>query len=279
VRVIDAEKASEPESINQTFSTSKSIFEKEDEQTNQGDPNRPPEEDSETQDVYSVKEKVTEDLKRLAAMDAARKKAEEFIDLVATDGWESTIEKFNELYGQQGGQDESDPNVPEDPNAIKVLDEPFKLVNSTNLQRISRETIGRLAVLSEGNPGAPLFVNEAQKWLSVNEAKIEGLFIDLLYSLVPQDSNTVDALPLIMEFKPDMSYYCLKEIRIRRVVREEYEQMKPIQVYKKEHIQFQSLAAVHFGPENILKRLNFRWGGEEKQVADGNTPAESEEAS
>jgi len=273
VRVIDAEKASEPESINQTFNASKSRFETTDEQTNQGDPNLPPEE------VYSVKEKVTEDLKRLVAMGAARKKAEEFIALVAKDGWESTIEKFNELYGQQGRQDENAPNVPGDPNAMKALDEPFKLENSTNLQRISRGTIGRLAVQSEGNPGTPLFVNEAQKWLSVNEAEIEGRFIDQLYSLVPQDSNTVDALPLIMEFKPDMSYYCLKDIRIRRVVREEYEQMKPIQVYREEYIQSQSLAAVHFGPENILKRVNFRWVGETKQAEDVNTPAESEEAS
>jgi hypothetical protein len=212
-------------------------------------------------------------------MDAAKKKAGEFLDLVAKDGWESTIEKFNELYGQQGGQDESDPNVAGDPNAIKALDEPFKLENSTNLQRISRETIGRLAVLSEGNPGTPLFVNEAQRWLSMSEAKIARQFIDRLYSLVPPDSNTVDALPLLMAFKPDMSYYCLKEIRIRRVVREEYEQMKPIQVYKEEHIQSQSMAAVHFGPENILKRLNFRWVGEEERAADANAPAESEEAS
>ncbi|MHC4736772.1 MAG: hypothetical protein ACYTDW_20305 [Planctomycetota bacterium] len=279
VRVIDAEKATEPESINQTFSASKSRFEKTDEQTNKGEPNLPPEEDLEKEDVYSVKEKVTEDLKRLAAMDATKKKAEEFIGLVAKDGWESTIENFNELYGPQDRKDESDPNVPRDPNAIKAFDEPFKLENSTKLQRISRETIGRLTVRSEGNPGAPLFVNEAQKWLSVNEAKIEGQFIDRLYSLVPQDSNTVDAVPLIMEFKPDMSYYVIKEIRIRRVVREEYEQMKPIQVYREEYIQFQSLAAVHYGPENILQRTNFRWVGEMKQPTDANAPTESEEAS
>jgi hypothetical protein len=279
VRVIDTEKASEPESINQTFDVSKSSFETTDDQTNQGDPNGPPEKDLETQDVYSVKEKVTEDLKRLAAMDATKKKAEEFIALVVKDGWESTIEKFNELYGQQGRQDESDPNELSDPNAINAFDESFKLENSTNLQRISRETIGRLTVQSEGNPGAPLFVNEAQKWLSVNDAKIEGQFIGRLYSLVPPDSNSVDALPLIMEFKPDMSYYCLKEIRVRRVVREEYEQMKPIQVYREEYLQFQSLAAVHFGPENILKRTNFRWVDEEEQPADANAPVESEGAS
>ena len=213
---------------------------------------------------------MAEDLKRLAAMDTAKKKAEEFISLVAKDGWESTIEKFNGLYGQQEKQDETDPNVSGDPNAINGPGGPFQLENSINLQRISRGTIGRLAVQSEGNPEARLFVNEAQ---------IEKRFIDQLYSLVPQDSNTVDAVPLIMEFKPNMSYYCLKEIRVRRVVREEYEQSKPMQVYTEEHIQSQSLAAVHFGPENILKRMDFRWVEEEEQTEDANAPAESEEAS
>ncbi|MDH4239701.1 MAG: hypothetical protein OEW48_09075 [Phycisphaerae bacterium] len=279
VRVIDAEKATEPESINQTFSVNTLKFETADQQANQEDPNLGPGEDLETDEVYSVKEKVTEDLKRLAAMDVTKKKAGEFLDLVAKDGWESTIEKFNELYGQHGGQDESDPNVPEDPNAIKDTDEPFRMESSANLQRISLENIGRLAVLSEGNPGAPLFVKEAQRWFSVSEAKIARQFIDQLYSLVPPDSNTAEALPILMAFKPDMSYYCIKEISVRRVVREEYEQIKPIQVFKDEHIEFQSLAAVHFNPANILKRTNFRRIGEKKQAADANAPPESEEAS
>jgi len=285
VRVIDAEKASEPESISQTFSTNTLELTTADEQTDQEDPNSVPKEDLETQDVYSVKEKVTEDLKRLAAMDAAKKKAEEFMGLVAKDGWEGTIEQFNELYGQQGGRDESDPNVPGDPNepgdpnALKGPDEPFKLESAKNLQRIPRGTIERLAVQSEGNPGAPLFVSEAQKWLSVRDAKTAKKFIDRLYSLVPQDSNTVDKVPLIMEFKPDMSYYVIKEILIKRVVREEYEQIKPIQVYREEYIQFQSLAAVHFSPENILKRVNFRWVKKEERAADANTPVESKDAS
>jgi len=82
-----------------------------------------------------------------------------------------------------------------------------------------------------------------------------------------------------MGFKPDMSYYCINNIRVRRVVREEYEQLKPIQVYREEYIQFQSLAAVHFNPANILKRTNFRWVEEKKRAADANAPPESEEAS
>jgi hypothetical protein len=270
VRVINAEKASEPESLNQTFSTSTLRLDTEDEKTSEGDPNRISSQDSETEDVFSVKEKVTEDLKKLAAMDAAKKKAEEFISLVTGDGWEGTIEKFNETYQKQTDQDESDPNISADPNAIRGPNEPFKLDSLTNLRRISRERIGRLAVQSRGNPAAELFVNRA---------KVEGQFADRLYSLVPQDSNSIGNLPRPVEFKPDMSYYCIKEIRIRRVVREEYEQVKPIQAYKEEYIQSQSLAAVHFNPENVLKRLKFRWVRETERPADANKPPESEEES
>jgi hypothetical protein len=270
MRVIDAEKASEPESLNQTFSTSTLRLETEDEKTSEGDPNRAPNEDSITGDVYSVKEKVTEDLKKLAAMNAAKKEAEEFISLVARDGWEGTVEKFNELYKKQGAQDESDPNISADPNAIRGPNEPFKLDSLTNLRRISRERIGRLAIQGQGNPAAELFVNRA---------KVEGQFASQLYSLVPQDSNSVGNLPRPVEFKPDMNYYCIKEIRVRRVTREEYEQIKPIQAYQQEYVQSQSLAAVHFNPENILKRVNFRWVRETERPADANEPPESEEES
>ncbi|HIJ52743.1 MAG TPA: hypothetical protein HPP66_06270 [Planctomycetes bacterium] len=279
VRVIEAEKASEPESINQSFSTRTLDFETGDEQANEAEPNRVPSPDLENQDVFSVQEKATEDLKRLAAMETTRKCAEEFIELAVKNGWESTLQKFNELYGRQEEEDSNEANVSADPNAINVPDETFNLVNSTNLQRISRETIARLSVQSEDEPGARLFVTEAQKWLLVNEAQIERRFIDSLYSLVPQDSNTVDTVPVIMEFKPDMSYYCVKEIFVKRVHQGEYEQSKPLKVYTQEHIQSQSLAAVHFNPENILKRMNFRWVREEEQAADSNQPPESEEAS
>ncbi|NIP26544.1 MAG: hypothetical protein GWN67_19210 [Phycisphaerae bacterium] len=279
VRVIDVEKATEPESINQTFNVETIKFETSDEQANREDPNLGPDGDLESEEVFSVKEKVTADLKRLSAMEVTKEKAGEFLSLVAKEGWESSIEKFNNLYGENDVPEESDPNVADDPNGIKDADGPFMMESSTNLQRISREAIGRLAVLSEGNPGAPLFVKEAQSWLSVSEAKIAGQFIDQLYSLVPPDSNTAEALPILMGFKPEMSYYCINDILIRRVVREEYEQIKPIQVFRDEYIQFQNLAAVHFNPANILKRTRFRGAEEENQASDANTPAESEEAS
>ena len=127
-----------------------------------------------------------------------------------------------------------------------------------------------LAMQSEGEPAGHLLVNNYNK---------EGQFRSQLYSLVPQDSNTVDSLPLVMEFKPDMSHYCLKEISVKRLEKEQYEKTKAMRVYKEDFTQSQSLAAVHFNPENILKRTNFRQAEEKKEAPDANAPVESEEAS
>ncbi len=47
-------------------------------------------------------------------------------------------------------------------------------------------------------------------------------------------------------------------------------------LFKEDYAQAQSLTAVHFSPENILKRMNYREVGKEKKTPDANAPAESE---
>lgn len=244
VRVIKAIKATEPESIDQTFSTSSLTF----------DPNQ----EDEAENIYSVKEKVTEDLRKLAAMETAKNKAKEFIDLAAKDGWDSTLDKFNELYGQQTRQDPNDPNTSEVSNADKSVAEPFKLQNLIGLRRISTAALQTMAAQSAGNPAAQLFLNEQ---------KNHRRFIDQLYSLVPQDSNTVDAVPLVMEFKPGMSFYCIKNISVKRINQQEYEENKAMQLQRDDYVQSGTLSVVHFNPQNILKRMNFRTVGADSAEA------------
>ena len=240
VRVTEAEKASEPESVNQTFAKGSLKFDEDQEQPGEN--------------VYSIREIVAEDLKKLSAMDTTKNKAEEFINLAVKDGWESTVDKFNKLYGQRDKQSGEDANV-------------FELQNLTNLQRASSMELETVALQSAGNPARRLLVNKAEK---------ENQLIGQLYSLIPQDSNTIDTLPLVMEFKPDMSYYCLKDISVKRLEQEQYDKIKALQDYKEDFIQSQSLAPVHFNPENILKRMNFRPVKEDKEPADINTPSESQ---
>lgn len=265
VRVIEVAKACEPEAIDQTFSKSTLEFEQDQEQPSE-EPTGSDQKLSKTSKTYSIKEKVVKDLEKLAAMDTTKSKAGELIGLAAENDWDSAVDKFDELYGQRARQDESDPNV-------------FKMESSMGLQRISSRTLAMLAAQSQGNLGERLFVREAQKWLSLSQAKIERQFIDQLYSLVPPDSNAVDDLPLTMEFKPNMSVYVIKNISVKRLAREEYQKIKAMQLYREDEIQAQGLAATHFNPENILKRMNFRPAKAAKEPADVNAPAESEAAS
>ena len=241
VRVTKAEKASEPETIDQSFSKRTLKLQQDQE---------------ESENIHSVREKVAQDLKELAAMDTAKSKAEEFIDLVAKDGWQTTIDKFNQLYGQQAGQEPNNPN--------------FKPENLTALQRISSKLLEILAVQSAGNPAARLVVNEA---------KANKQFIEQLYSLVPQDSNTVESLPVVMEFKPNMSFYVIKSISVKRLGQQEYEKIKARQLLTEDHIQTQSMAPVHFNPENILKRMNFRPARKGEKETESATADKSQDAS
>jgi hypothetical protein len=243
MRVIDAQKASEPESIDQTYSTSSLKF----------DPN----EEKAGENIYSVKEKVTEDLKKLAVLDATKSKADEFIALAKKDGWTSAINKFEELYGQLQERDENDPNA-------------FRLQNYPDMRRISKANLATLALQGQGEPMTLFYLSES---------KVNQQFVDQLYSLVPPDNDKVKTLPLVMEFKPDLSYYVIKDISVKRLFKEDYDKMKATRLFREDYIQSQSLAVIHYSPENILKRMNFKAAKSEEEPADANTPAESEAAS
>ncbi len=240
VRVVEAHKPAEPESLDVAFST----------RGLQLDPN----EQASKEDTYSVKEKVTEDLKNLVAMATAKTRAEEFVALAGTEGWDKATSTFEERYGEK------------DPNKPKV----FKLQNLTGMRRVSLATLEAVAVQGQGDPSAAFFLNESRK---------SRLLMDKLYDLVPADANTAKALPAVIEFKPDMRYLAIKDISVKRLWKEDYEQAKPMQLFGDEYAQAQSLAAIHFNPENVLKRMHFKFVKSETQTTDANAPANSEAAS
>jgi len=248
VRVTKTAKAQEPKSIDLTFSIKSPSF----------DPEK-----KDDEEVYSVREKVIEDLKKLAAMKIAKTKAEEFIAAAAKEGWKKTIDKFNEIYGKKT---DKDPNTVELSIEEERLAEPFKMQNLTGIRRIPKAALQTAKAQSAGNPAANAFLKARKR---------QQRFTEKLYSLVPQDSNSVEDLPLIMEFKPDMSYYCIKNLSVNRLSLQDYEKIKATKLQAEDYIQSQSLAAVHLNPENILKRMNFRPAKTEENEE---TPQEAEAA-
>jgi len=172
-------------------------------------------------------------------METADAEARRFIETAAKDGWEETLKEFNELYGQQAKKDPNDPN---DPNA-------FKLDSRTGLRRISGAVLEMLNAQSKGYPTAPILANE----FATNR-----MFAEQLFTLAAADGNSAPALPTVMEFKPAMSFYCLRELSLRPFWKEDFDRVKTMQLYRQDDVEAQSLAPVFLNPENIARRLNFR---------------------
>jgi len=217
VRVIETQKASVPESIDQTFSKETLVLD---------------ESDKDTDDTYSVKELVTEDLKKLSAMETTREKLKQFKIQIVEDGWGEAINKFNKQY-------------------IQETDD-VKEIELRGLASISRMSPMMFKIMELQVAGDP------EKQLSINMTKKNSLLRDLFYSLVSEDKDTLESVPAILEFKPEMSYYFIKSLFVKRFDLEQYEELKGQQSYKENVVSTQSLAPVHFNPENILERLKFK---------------------
>jgi len=223
VRVVEAKKPSEPETINLTFNTSGVQI--------NSDVNKP------DKKIYSVREKVTEDLKNLAAMDITKVKADEFISLAQKQGWVNATAEFNKLYPAKTGE----------PNA-------FKLQSLAQVQRLSKAMLSALATQSDGNPVGRTLLRQSRQ---------QHLLLEQLYSLIPSDSNRPAKLPLVLDFKPNLSVYCIKDLSVKRINTSEYERLKAETALREDFSQSQVMAAVFFNPENIVRRMNFRWAKKE----------------
>ena len=168
-------------------------------------------------------------------MDIAKNKAEEFIAVAKKDGWDSAVEKFNKLYP---------PTDAKEPNA-------FKLQTLTDLQRFSKSIVRTYAAENTGDPMSLAIIHQTRQ---------QYFLLEQLYSLISSDSNTpATTLPTVLEFKPNMSCYCLKGLSVARLNTAEYEKLKAKTVFNEDFAQSQSMAAVHYNPDNIVKRMNFRW--------------------
>jgi hypothetical protein len=208
----------------------------------------------ETEDnSLSIKDAVIEDLKNLAAVAKTGEKAKEFIGEVEKAGFEYAAAKFNELYAADKPDDEK----------------PFDVQELVNLRRMQNADIDTLQKRTAGDPTSDMFIQGN---------RIEMMLINKLYSLVPDDSNSLEATPYILEFKPTMSHYVLKKLTVNRLNEADYESIKGGQVLREDTAQTQTLAPVFFNPKNIVKRLNFRLieSDQDDEQADANDQGDAQ---
>ncbi|MHC4842462.1 MAG: hypothetical protein ACYTEE_01530 [Planctomycetota bacterium] len=231
LRIVEAQKAKEPDSIDLAIDKSTIVLDQEEEK------------------ISSVKEKVTQDVKKLTAFDVAETKASEFKQRLQTEQWDNAISDFNKLYKTEKGLPESDPNM-------------FTLQNLTNLRRIPQAAIDALNELD--SPTNQVLI----------ETYLNKKFVDKLYELVPPEQDSLSEAPVLMESKSRMSWYVVKNISINRLYQEDYLKLKGQASYQEDYFESQNLAAIHFNPGNILKRMNFPITTVPEQPEDANTPGE-----
>ena len=82
--------------------------------------------------------------------------------------------------------------------------------------------------------------------------------LDKLYSLLPQDQSEVLDVRAVLELKSEASYYVVKDISRRQVTEEDYYKAKSLTAYQLDMARADSLGIIYFGPDNIIKRMNFR---------------------
>ncbi len=219
VRVVAAEKAAEPKSIDERIDRRGILFE-------QG------------ADSNTIKELVIDDLKLLAAMDKTKTRAQEFVTLTTTAGWKTAIERFNTLYGKNTG----------DSNTTPVKDRTFVFNRRSGLRRVDTQELEKTKARSLGNPMARVVLDRTIR---------EGSLIDKVFALIPQDSNTLAKQGEIMEFKPGMCYYCVESATIHRLYQEVFDVTKASEVVRGEYVDSQALAVSHYSPKNIVARMKY----------------------
>jgi len=202
---------------------------------------------------YSVIEDVKQDVKEVRGFEDARSKAVELAGMIKDLGWDKAIGKLNKTYNAETDKDPNDPNA-------------FAMSTRSNIKRIPESELQFYMAQSAGSVSGRSVISNIRR---------EKLLIDKLWKLVPSDGQKIQG-PKIVEFKPNRTFYVVKDLNINRLTKQEFNKQKVTLAYMLEAVEAQSLAPVFYNPENILERVNFKRHQEPaKKPADANTSSQN----
>jgi hypothetical protein len=207
--------------------------------------------------VHSVHEDVVADCKLLAAMETAQARANAFVQLLSGKTWTEAVDAYNDTYG--GKSDDGKP-VPGGRLRSEKL---------SNRARMAQQDIEQMRERYSDVPMAATFIQNTAESKQLN---------DRLYAMLGDDRAEAKDLHAVVAFEPGAAYYVVKDISRTEATLEDYVQTKAWRAFVVNATQSQSLGLVHFGPDNILKRMGFRWAQQEEDEPT-ETAAASEEAS
>lgn len=213
VRVVGIKEATVPEDVNITFDTKGIILD-----------------DSQAQDdtSFSLADKVKDDIRLLAAMDAAKVRAEEFAELVADKGWDAALEAYNSKYAE---------------------DDKIELESVKQQLRISQAEVKVAKQMIKQSPASAQYL---QQRITSN------MLTNRLYAILPEESKTTGTIQTVLPFEPQAACYVVKEVVRQPATLSDYQDNKAQTAMQLNIAESMGLGLVHFSPENILERMAFK---------------------
>jgi len=190
---------------------------------------------SEAPDMVSIKDQVIADVREHQAYEMMLGKAHELVNAARTQGWEAALQQANAQYGDELK------NAPTDPNVLTLT--------NRVIQRVPEDQLNTMSLMTQDNP---FLVNYLAR------ARSETDLGDTLYQLVDPDQTEADHLFEVVESQSSHSVYCVKSVTIKRLSLQEYDKIKTMAMLQELQTDSQSLAPVHFNPDNILARMGFQ---------------------
>jgi hypothetical protein len=186
--------------------------------------------------VFSLKQQVSDDIRRVQAMETAKAKAEEFKQFVAKTDWDKAVEKYNSTY------------APKDPNSAPASAFRKLTVDSLKRQLLASESdISQIRRIMRDNPISAGFL---QTRIVAN--MLNRRFFDLLAGKAHSGE-----ISDIVEFTPGAAYYVARNVIRQPATTEDYQQSKPYAAIRTSLNSASSLGLIHFDPKHIQKRMNY----------------------
>ncbi|MBN1125052.1 MAG: hypothetical protein JXA82_08590 [Sedimentisphaerales bacterium] len=202
-----------------------------------------------TGQVFSIREQLVEDVKLIKAIHLARQRAEEFIKMIEEGDWDKAIKAYNDQYAKDDTKGKISLDKLRDRNRITLLE----------LQKMKQ--------MIQEYPIAASYYEETLQ---------TGKLLERLIPLIPAGQTEAKALNKVLEFEPSRIVYAVKSVTRKPVARQDYIKAKPLASYQIDAAIADTLAVVHFNPENVLKRMEFKVVGEEEAAKSNETGISSD---
>ncbi|MCF7955501.1 MAG: hypothetical protein K9M75_06845 [Phycisphaerae bacterium] len=188
-----------------------------------------------SENIYNLKDDIIRDLKEVSKMKIAKEQAEEFVALLETKDWDEAIKEFNDSLATK-----------------KISVEKLKLSTQQDRTRSSLRDIKSVELRSAGmNSSRTEYMN---RMLAANKQLQQ-----MLYGLIPQGEIEAKDVKAIIESQPQKACFVVKDVSLTQVTKDDYKKGKSMTAFQIDMTESDSLALIHFAPDNIIERMGFEW--------------------